>query len=69
MSGRELAGAVLRYDDYGASEWVLKGRPLVQCDDECLAYENPDMNNPAEVRDAYYHWRRHSYLAGCSHAR
>lgn len=65
-NGRTLAGAEYREDD-GA--WYLKNRQLVQCDDECLAYEYPDMNRPTEVRDAYFHWRKHGYLAGCSHAR
>ena len=40
---------------------------LVACDAFCGAKENPVTID--EYRDSYRHWRFHSYLSGCSHAR
>lgn len=41
---------------------------LVGCDDRtCEAKDKPE--TPDEWRAAAEHWRRHSYLHGCSHAR
>lgn len=69
INPRQAAGAGYREDDTGYGAWYLGGRQLAQCDNDCLAYDAPDMNRSAEVRDAYFHWRAHSYLGGCSHAR
>jgi len=51
------------------------GRELVNCDDlECDALLDPDVTSkPRDIVDelarAYRHWRFHSVMYGCSHAR
>jgi hypothetical protein len=57
--------------DWDEAEWCwrLDGRRLVNCDDNCRAYAEPDMGNLAEVSAAFAHWREHGNLAGCSHSR
>lgn len=41
------------------------GRELVCCADECDALLDP--HTLEEYVAAYEHWRRHSWLGGCSH--
>jgi hypothetical protein len=40
---------------------------FVCCDVRCKAKDKPETLE--EYKAAYEHWRRHQYLAGCSHAR
>lgn len=43
------------------------GKVHVSCDANCGAFEDPTTED--ELRAALEHWRRHAFLAGCSHAR
>lgn len=38
---------------------------IVKCDRDCRALAEPETRE--EIRAAYIHWRKHSYLHGCSH--
>lgn len=42
-------------------------RERVECDGNCGAYEKPQTLE--EYKAALGHWRNHSYLSGCAHAR
>lgn len=56
---------IITIDEFGHRH--MDGRQLADCDEQCLAVDDP--KTEYEFRQAYKHWRRHSYLAGCSHAR
>lgn len=56
-----------RIGDGGDEHRWIGDRQLVDCDDNCLAFDKPETED--ETRAAYVHWRYHGYLAGCSHAR
>ena len=58
----------ITYDMWGSR--FADGREVVSCDEEdgpCLAPAEPVTE--AELRAALEHWRKHSFLGGCSHAR
>jgi hypothetical protein len=40
---------------------------FVACDERCQAKDKPETLE--DYKKAYEHWRKHQYLAGCSHAR
>lgn len=42
-----------------------EGRQMVDCDEECDAYDQPV--TPDEIKLAYEHWRGHSDMSGCAH--
>ena len=57
----------IRVGEFGDEHRFMDGRQLVDCDDDCLAFDEPQ--GEFEVKQAYKHWRSHGYLGGCSHAR
>lgn len=46
-----------------------EAREIVECDEECGAYADPNPDDIDELRAAYEHWRGHGWLNGCAHAR
>jgi hypothetical protein len=55
-------------DDERSNRTDANGRSLVDCDELCNAYADPDPDSLTELRVALEHWRHHGYLSGCSHA-
>ena len=41
--------------------------PYVACDEPCFALRDPQTEE--QLRAALQHWRRHSFMYGCSHGR
>lgn len=46
---------------------ISTDRPLVDCDDDCGAFSDPDPDDIDELRNTLTHWRDHGWLCGCSH--
>lgn len=57
-----------RLDGAHLERYDAHGRQMVDCDEECPAFAEPNRSDVKELQDALDHWEYHSFLGGCSHA-